>query len=236
MTARVLLVLAALAAAAAVLATPAGATNECKGFQVCVPVAGPWVVVPAAASVPRPRVEFQLTCPRGYIVGGLDAELTDRAIDVGFLGTLGTPVNPGITTARSAVFLASYVGAGSGPQTFRPHVGCIPAAGGGRRIPTSATKTVPPGQPTVRRTRTARIPAGATRTVTATCSANERLVGASHAVGFYTEAPPTRTQIAAATTRARIRGRSVAVTARGGFALSGVRAVVQVSAVCAGGT
>jgi len=50
------LVLAALAAAAAVLATPAGATNECKGFQVCVPVAGPWVVVPAAASVPRPRV------------------------------------------------------------------------------------------------------------------------------------------------------------------------------------
>jgi hypothetical protein len=234
---RLALLIALAAATLAAGASPAAAdTGECKGFPVCVPVAGPWVVVPTANTVPRPRVEYELTCPRGFIVGGLDAELTDRQIDLAFLGTLGTPVNPGITTARSAVFVASWVGAGAGAQTFRPHIGCIPAAGGGRRIPTSATRTVPPGQPTVRRTRTVRIPAGRTRAVTVRCAADERLVDASHALGFYTRTPPTGGMIAAASARQRIRGDAVSVAARGGFALASVRAVVQVGAVCAGGT
>ena len=77
-----------------VTASSAGGANECDGLMVCVPVAGPWVVVPISGGVPRPRVEYQLTCPRGHIVGGLDARLSDRAIDVNFLGTLGSPVNP----------------------------------------------------------------------------------------------------------------------------------------------
>jgi hypothetical protein len=234
---RLLLAAALLAAVLAAGASPAAAdTGECKGFLVCVPVAGPWVVVPTEKTVPRPRVEYQLTCPRGYVVGGLDAELTDRQIDLAFLGLLGTPVNPGITTVRSAVFVASYVGSASGAQSFRPHVGCIPSTGGGRRIPTSAAKTVPPGQPTVRRTRTARIQAGLTRTVTASCRAGEQLVGASHALGFYTQAPPAQAMVSAAHATERIRGRSVAVAARGGLALAPVRAVVQVTAVCAGGS
>jgi hypothetical protein len=225
-----------LAAVAVTAGQASAATGECKGFQVCVPVAGPWVVVPTAQVVPRARVEYELTCPRGFVVGGLDAELTDRQIDLAFLGTLGTPVNPGITTARSAVFVASYAGLAGGTQSFRPHIGCIPVSGGGGpRIPTSATRTVPPSHPTVRRTRTVRIPAGRARTVAATCTRDERLVGASHAVGFYTRTPPTRSLATAASARERIRGRSVAVTARGGFALAGVRAVVQVSAICAGG-
>ena len=96
--------------AALAVAAPAGGANECDGLMVCVPVAGPWVVVPASTGAPRERVEFQLTCPRGYVVGGLDARLSVRAIDVGFIGTLGSPVNPGITTSRSAVFLGTYVG------------------------------------------------------------------------------------------------------------------------------
>ena len=73
--------------------------------MVCVPVAGPWVVVPASTGENRARVEYQLTCPRGHVVGGLDARLSVRGIDVSFLGRLGSPVNPGITTSRSAVFL-----------------------------------------------------------------------------------------------------------------------------------
>jgi len=101
---RLFVVATLLAAVAGLGATPAGATNECRGLPVCVRIAGPWVVVPAALTTPRPRVDFQLSCPRGYVIGGLDAELTDRAIDIDFLGKLGSPVNPGVTTARSALF------------------------------------------------------------------------------------------------------------------------------------
>ena len=40
-------------AALAVVPT-AGATNECRGLNPCVKVAGPWVVVPTTRTVPRP--------------------------------------------------------------------------------------------------------------------------------------------------------------------------------------
>jgi hypothetical protein len=232
---RRLLVAAALAAAALVAgAGPAGATNECRGLMVCVKVRGPWVVVPAGRSVPRQRVEYQLSCPRGYLVGGLDAELSDRRIDVGFTGKLGSPVSPGVTTARAAVFVAAYVGASPRTPTFRPHLGCVPASGGGGRIPTAA-RVFPPGEPTVRHVRTSRIPAGRGRRITARCAAGERLVAASHAVGFYTRRPPSARLVAAVTAARVVRGGRVTVTAVGARALRGVRAVVQVSALCAGG-
>ena len=113
------------AAAALVLALPAGAANECAGLQVCVPVAGPWVVVPAPTAVPRTRVEWQVTCPRNHVAGGLDARLSVRAIDVAFLGSLGSPVNPGISTSRSVVFVATYADvrtgqAGDASRRHRP--------------------------------------------------------------------------------------------------------------------
>src|SRR5205823_5863747 len=145
----------AAAAALALLAAPAGATNECRGLQVCVPVAGPWVVVPTGNKVPRPHVEYELSCPKGFVVGGLDAELTDRSIDVTFQALLGSPVNPGITTSRAALFGATASAASPAPS-FRPHIGCLPGTGGGRRIPTVA-HVVPPGHPTTRRVSTVRI-------------------------------------------------------------------------------
>jgi hypothetical protein len=133
---RLVLLLVAGAGVLALEASPASATNECRGLPVCVRVAGPWVVVPAARVSPRPHVEYQLSCPRGFIVGGLDAELSDRAIDVAFLGNLGSPVGPGVTTSRSALFAATYVGALARTPTFRPHLGCLPTAGGGTgRVP-----------------------------------------------------------------------------------------------------
>ena len=52
---------------------PAGATRECEGLTVCVPKVGPWVVVPTSGEVPRRQVEYLLSCPKGYVVGGLDA-------------------------------------------------------------------------------------------------------------------------------------------------------------------
>jgi hypothetical protein len=228
----------ALVIVAAMLALATGssaATRECDGLQVCVPIAGPWVVVPTAASVPRPQVEYYVTCPRNYVVGGLDAELSRRAIDIGFLGQLGSPVNPGITTSRAAVFLASYVGTGARGPTFRPHIGCMPATGGGGRVPTAATAPAafPPGQPTVRRVRTVRVRPGSAR-VTASCRAGERLVGAAHAYGFFMRRPPTASLVSSISGSRSVSGSRVVVNVRGDAELNGVRAVVQVQAVCAG--
>jgi hypothetical protein len=215
-------------------ATRAGATNECRGLMVCVRVTGPWVVVPARGGAPRPRVEFQLACPRRYLVGGLDAELSDRAIDVSFVAKVGSPVAPGITTSRKAVFVATFVGSSKRSVTFRPHLGCVPANGAGGRIPTAA-KVVPPGQPAVRRVRTLRVTPGRTRFVAVGCASAERLVAGSHAVGFYTVRPPAARLVAAVATRQALARDHVTVGVRGGVALGRVRAVVQVSAICAGG-
>ncbi len=221
----------------AVPAAPAAAapttTRECNGLPVCVPVAGPWVLVPVRRGVPRPHVEFQLSCPRGYIVGGIDVELSDRAIDVAFLGRSGSPVNPGITTTRDAVFLGTYVGTRPTTPSFRPHVGCLPASGGGGRVP-AAVRVFPPGEPTVRRVKTVRLLPGA-RTVALSCAAGERLVAAEHALGFYTPAPPARALAASVSAAQTLHGGGVVATVRARAVVRGVRAIVQVEAVCAGG-
>ena len=222
-----------LVMAAAVLVFGAGsaeAARECEGLMVCVPVAGPWVVVPTGGSVPRPQVEYQLSCPRGYIVGGTDAELSHRAIDVNFLGRLGSPVNPGITTARAGVFVGMYVGATARGPTFRPHIGCMPATGGGGRVPTSAT-AFQPGEPTVRHVRTVRVRPGSA-TVVARCAARERLVGVAHAFGFFMRRPPDASLVSSLSGTRSVRGDSVSVRVSGDAELNGVRAVVQVQAVC----
>ena len=226
---RALLVVALLAATFAARVDTAGATSECRGFMECAPVAGPWVVVPTSHAVPRPQVQYQLTCPRGFVVGGVDAELTDKAIELWFLGASGSPVSPGRTTSRTIVFVATYAGTRAKAPTFRPHAGCIPAAGGGSRTPTSVSSVVPPGHPTIRRVRTARV---ATQgAVSVSCHRDEHLVAAYSAGGFRMAKPPAEQLALSLSTHPRIDGNRVSVSAHGG----GSRAVVQVEAVCAGG-
>jgi hypothetical protein len=175
-------------------------------------------------------VQYALTCPKGYVVGGLDAELTDRAIDVAFLGKSGSPVNPGITTSRTAVFSAMYVGASASAPSFRPHVGCLPG-GGGRRTPTSVSAVVPPGEPTVRLVKNVRLGAGASKRIVLSCASGERLIAAYDARGFYTSKPPTPQMVNGLTTKRTVSANRVVVTAHSVAA----NAVVQLSIVCAGG-
>jgi hypothetical protein len=230
--------LVCIVAAAALAASvgPAGATNECRGLQVCVRVTGPWVVVPAGLGAPGTPVQYQLSCPRGFIVGGLDAELSDRAIDLDFAGLLGSPVNPGTTTTRSALFRGVYTGASVRTPTFRPHLGCIPAAGGGSGpVPFRAPEAFPPGQPTIRRVRTVRIRAGAVRPATA-CGAGERLISGWHAIGFYTAAPPSAELVRSVSASQQLRGNRVEVRVRASAAVGSARVVLQVGAVCGGGS
>ena len=137
-------VLVAFAAALMVLAAPsARAADECRGLPVCIPVAGPWVVIPPGDADARfPQRSWRMKCPEGSIVGGVDARLTHRTVDMTFSGLLGSPVNPGITTTDEVVFTGTYTGGARRPTGFRPFIGCVPTAGGGR-IPTA----VRPGSP-----------------------------------------------------------------------------------------
>ncbi|HET9675531.1 MAG TPA: hypothetical protein VFP31_12140 [Gaiellaceae bacterium] len=228
---------AAVVAACALVALTAGvgdarATNECRGLMVCVPVAGPWVVVPTTR-----HAEFQLACPRRYIVGGLDAELSDRSIDISFPGLLGSPVNPGVTTTSSAVFAGHYTGVARRATSFRPHIGCIPSSGGGGTPPLAiwlSASAFPPGRPVVRRVRNVVAIAGRTTRGAQGCARNERLVGATHSVGIYTQGAPSGSLLSAVSATRTVASGRVRVVVRTSAALRGTRAVVQVQALCAG--
>ncbi len=227
------------------LAAPeAGATRECDGLDVCISVPGPWVALPAAPRGGLRTVHYQLTCPRGSIVGGLDAVLGDRTIDVQFLGALGSPVNPGISTERRVVFVATY--AGGQATTFRPLIGCIPTSGGGGRgttafdpaaqgLQTAAVAAAAQRpQPPIRRVRTLRVPAGSPRSLAVGCRAGERLVGSSHAVAFRVPRRPAAPVLTGASAARRQQAGRVVVQARRSAAVpAGTRVEVQVHAICA---
>jgi hypothetical protein len=218
------LVLAAVCAAAAVAAGPAGATNECRGLKVCVPVVGPWVVAGGAT-----QVSFQLSCPARFVVAGLDAELSRAGVDVTFRGSLGTPVNPGITTSRAAEFLARLLARGA-PATFRPHIGCVPASGGGQRFPT-VHHTVRPGQPLAPTAVQFAVKPGVHRYVER-CAAGKRLLAATHAVGFYGTSPPSAALVRSVTVAQAVHTGIVHLVVRA-VVLPDVRAIVQVDLECA---
>jgi hypothetical protein len=223
---RRLLILSVLATVCAVAAAPANATNECRGLQVCVPVAGPWVLASPG------QVEFQLACPKRFVVGGLDAELSSRGIDVGFVGSLGSPVNPGITTSKEAVFLGRLVRGRDSAASFRPHIGCVPASGGGQRAPT-AYHAFAPGKPSVRHVTQISVRPGRLRHYAGRCAPNEKLVAATHAIGFFGDAPPSASLARSVHVTQRVAAGRVQLTIRAGRAIAGSRAIVQLDLVCA---
>ena len=227
---------AALAAAVALGLGAAGearAADECAGLDVCISVPGPFVAVPAAPPGGSRTVYYRLSCPRRSVVGGLDAVLGDRSLEVRFLGRMGSPVNPGITTSQSAVFVATY--ARARVTYFRPFLGCIPTSGGGGRE-TTAVDASPRPVPPVRRVRTLRLRAGAPGRLAFRCSRGERLVGSSHAVAFRTRSAPPGSVLAGVTAARRQRAGRVEVRARRTAAVPPrVRTEVQVHALCARG-
>ena len=130
--------------------------------MVCVPVAGPWVVVPAATACPRRTRRVAAHLPARLHRRRARCRLSDRAIDVGFIGTIGSPVNPGITTSRSVVFLGDLRRAAGAraelPAVHRLHAG---SGGGGSRVP-PRSRSSSPGRPVTRRVRTVRVRPGTT--------------------------------------------------------------------------
>ena len=228
-----LLVTALGMAAVAALAAPSGrSADECRGIEVCIPIAGPWVAVPAASGRARSATEYQLRCPGNAIVGGVDARVSDRAVELAFLGALGSPVRPGVTTGRAVVFVARYVGRARRATTFRPFIGCIPTSGGGRG--TTAVRALRPGTPAARRVRTARLRPGRDERVVHGCARGERLVGSSHAVAFRTPRQPAAAWLAGVRSSRTVAGGRVVVRARRLAAVPArTRVELQVHAICA---
>jgi hypothetical protein len=234
--------LAPLAVAAAALAVlvallipgRAAAADECRGLMVCIPITGPWVVVSTPARSARlSRVEYYLNCPRGSVVGGTDARVSDRWLDIAFLGTVGSPVGPGTTTHDALDFIGTYVGPARRPSSFQPFLGCVPTAGGGGRS-TTIVSPLRPGQPLVRRVRNVVVPPGRQLTVTQSCAQGERLVGEQHALAFRTPVPPPVEVLDDVHASSRqVEGRIVVVASRGFAVPTAERVEVQVQALCA---
>jgi hypothetical protein len=230
---RGLAVALALAAALLVGAAPSQAADECKGLKVCIPIAGPWVAIPAPGGVER-TTSWKLVCPKG-IVGGVDARASERAVAVEFPGRLGSPVNPGITTTGSLVFRGTYAGLTPRATSYQPFIGCIPTSGGGQRTRVSFQRTsgVKPGEPITVRVASLELLPGVLGRATLRCKAGERLLGSSHSVGLYTTGVPTRAQLASVHVIRVRRGPRILVSATRRGLPREIRAAVQVQAECA---
>jgi hypothetical protein len=223
-----LLLALAGALVAAAGASAAAIAGECRGLQTCVPIAGPWVRIPARTAG-APEAVYLVTCPRNHVAGGTDALVADRSTDVSFRGATGSPVAPGVTTERSVLFTGTYGGTGRRATSYRPLVGCVPASGGGGRSQTAYR----PGRPIVREVLTVALVRGQTRIATVSCSGGGRLLGASHAVGFVQRAEPSQEVLASVSASHDLAGgRVVARGALAAAAPDGVRARLQVHAIC----
>jgi hypothetical protein len=62
------------------------------------------------------------------------------------------------------------------------------------------------------------------------------LISGWHAVGFYTASPPNQALVGSVQASRTFRNGRVQVSVRSGSAVAGVRAIVQVGAVCGGGS
>lgn len=219
----------------------ARAADECRGLQTCLPVAGPWVKIPAPAKGSATSAAvWELRCPlRGYIVAGIDARVSDEGVDVSIRGETGSPVAPGVTTGDRVLFVATWTGAARRATSFRPFIGCVPVSGGGGRSATSYTR-VPaafvPSQPIERRVASAAIAPGQSRTVVATCRAGERLIGSDRAIALNRETEPARAQLAALRISGASSGKRARARASAAASLPARSEVVaQVHALCARG-
>jgi hypothetical protein len=225
------LVAALVLAAAVAAAWPAagGAANECNGLQTCIPVTGPWVLTQSSGPG-----EYLMTCPTGSVVGGLDALATTSNVRVDFVGQVGAPVSPGVTTTRNALIRGTLVGKKPVRAVFQPYLGCIPSAGGGGRQTTSARAVVRPGAPLARYAKNVLVHPGAVSFGAVSCPAGSQLVRSWSVMFFKTKNPPSLDQVSLVHARRIVAGRRAGLTVEATDGLSlDVHAAVQVGVECA---
>ena len=178
-----------------------------------------------------------MRCPlRGYIVAGIDARVSDRAIDVSIRGENGAPVSPGVTTGRAVLFTAVYTGPARKATTFRPFIGCVPDLGRrrpGRDLRPAHRRRSRPASRSTGACVERRLLSGASVRATGRCPAGTRLLGAQHAFAFRIDDEPGSTLLSAVRVRRTSAGRTV--TAVGTVAPSvpqGLRVLLQLHVLC----
>ena len=224
------------AALALNVAAGAAAADECSGLQVCIPVAGPWVVIPPPGGAVRD----------GDLAARVPAGHRRRSRCAGQRGSgrrrvpraARQPRQPRASRrpARS-LFKGTYAGRARRATSYRPYIGCIPGGGGGPRTPMafSRASAVKPGQPITMRVdrRSASTPGTLARTTLA-CRRGERLLRQRRTASGSTRRCARRAAQLAAVRVVRVRrGGHVLVSATRRGLAADVRAVVQVQAECA---
>jgi hypothetical protein len=165
------------------------------------------------------------------VVGGTDAVVSSRALDVTFAGQLGSPVSPGVTTSRSVLFAGLYTGTAPRATSFQPYLGCIPTSGGGR---STTSITAKPGNPITLRATTVRLAPGRVQSVTRACPRSEHLVWSWHATAFRTKAAPSAALVSVVQVSRTVRnGRVLVRTTTTDAMPNNVKAEVQVGLACA---
>lgn len=220
--------LAALAAALLAVAVPgrSGAANECNGVPRCIPVEGPWVVVPANG-----EVKWELACPQGKgVIAGTDGLASSVDIHVTFDGILGSPIAYGRTT--NSVMLFRGVSGQHRAGSFKPFVGCIPSPSSVRN--TIATQRKPVGPPLDLRSRLVGVGAGDQKVVSLACPAGETLVDSWGTPAFAGSGAPAPQLASAITVKTTVSGRRAMLAISASEALpAGAGAEVQIGVRCA---
>ncbi len=228
MSVRLIFVVALAALAAAAVPGRVGAANECAGIPQCIPVAGPWVAVPAHG-----EVEYALQCPQGRgIIGGTDAQASSLDVRASFDGIIGSPVSFGRTTVSSVLFRALSATHRAG--AFKPFIGCIPAQN--QISNTLSSKITPVGPPLDLKTKLVRVDPGFQRSVTVSCPSDEALVDSWNATAFTGAPPPDPALASAVRVQTRIDGQRAVLSISVSEALPPASHVeVQLGVRCAGG-
>ena len=129
---------------------PGRPRTSARGCMVCIPVAGPWVEIPApGARRCRERRPGDSSARAASSAASTRAPAS-RAVAVEFPGRIGSPVNPGITTTRSLVFKGTYAGPRrpAHEPTGRSSAAFPGAAAGrARRRAFTRASAVKPGEP-----------------------------------------------------------------------------------------
>ena len=231
-----LLLALAIALGAPLTASAAEAeTNECLNLASCTSVPNtPWVAVPAAKTgftesnqgIEQPGTTlWRVNCPGSTVPAGRDYSGRETTNESLIVTALIPPFNIGITGSGSANFFAYWQGLE--PTSFKPFVGCIPAAqssaaraagaAGGHHVHLrTITRTLRPGQ---------------TKTFVHHCAKGEKLIGSEHGVAFFSDSPPSKGELSKVTVeRTQRRGRIVVHAKTGAFVTDRVQ--LQIHAFC----
>jgi len=209
----------------ALLASSGRAANECNGIQRCVPVSGPWVVVPASG-----EVDFLLECPGAKgIVGGTDALVSSQQIGVSWDAIPGSPIGSGRTSNFEVLFRA--VSGNHRPGEFQPFIGCIPTQSSTRT--TTAVPSHPLGAPLDLRAANVAVDPGQASSGSLRCPVGEQFVDSWTATAFALPEPAPPGSAAAITVHATVSDGVASLSARAGASLSlSVHALVQLGVRC----